>query len=55
MTPLENVDTDLRHWRTAWLNAVMAENHTAETVAMSRLNVLLEKRLELAQARCSQR
>lgn len=54
-TPLENVDADLRHWREAWLTAVMSENHAAETVAMSRLNLLLDQRLELAAARCSQR
>ena len=54
-TPLENVDTDLAHWRTVWLTAVMAENHAAETAAMTRLNTLLDKRLDLAAARCSQR
>lgn len=54
-TPVENIDRDLASWRQQWLTAVMAENHAAVTAAMSRINLLLDTRLEATQARCSQR
>lgn len=52
-TPIENVTADLAEWRKAWHAAVEALNYEAATVAMNRIDVLLETRLEIQRREAS--
>lgn len=53
MTPIETLTADLAEWRKAWREAVEALNIEAATVAMNRIDTLLETRLEIQRREAS--